>query len=462
MAKNKGNMTDNKYLFNQSIISGKCKEGIALNIPLYPDNIDSCSLEKKFLVIENPLQGIWMGGKMNENKRKNLIVPITEQMSIKKWPMCIYDHHYPQLADKLQFFDPKTIFHIVNLNDAMYSDRVDILKYMETISDTWNMAETIVKIMNQGQKSFFHKSIVKFMTACIWLFLREQGNKHYCLPHVLAFIMEDYKSIFRILMNNKDCAGFLEPFQAAYKSQDYEQIDGMLSGFRVKLSQLCTPQNFWITSKEDFSLYIRKKTFREQEILLIATTPETEENKGNTAVLGALLLNTFLSVNSWETENKVPIGVVVDDLENVYIQDFDRLLGTMRYNKISMALGFQTERHLKRYYDEKVMNILFPIIPTFLNTSIQHTGTQAWLRRLGVTDRNKDIPEDYVYCSKRRNDALVKVNTAETSKGVSPENAPHFTDEDEMNKVLKENYDRIVNEEKDFCKNRLCSNKWDK
>lgn len=452
-------MTDNKYLVNQSIISGKRKESIALNIPLYPDDIDSCSSEKNFLVIEDPLRGIWMGGNMNEEKRRFLITPIAEQMTDKGWNMCICDHYFPLLTEKLHSFRPGTIFHTVNFGDAMHSDRVNLLRYVKDKLDAIQMAETIVSILYKGQPAFFSQAIIQFMAACIWLFCHEG---QYSFPHVLAFLMEKYETIIHILMNHSECMAFMKHFKAAYNRKDFGQIEGMVSEFRVKLARWCTYQTFWIGSEEEFPLQIRKPLSRNAEILLIATGVDNKQDDTVTTEMGTLLLNTFLAVNSTIDNATLPLGVVVDDMKDVFIHDLDRLFGTMRYLKIALALGFQTERQLEREYGDRVRDVLFPIIPTFLSTSIQHTGTVGWLRKFDVLKKNKDIPEGYVYYLQGTKNDLVKVNTAETSKGIPLKTPPRFTDEEEMNGVLKKNYNRIVSEVKNFCKNRICSNKREK
>lgn len=367
MVKKNGNMTDDKYRVNQSIISRKRNKDEALNILLYPDDIDSCPTEK-FLVIKNPLRGIWMAGQMNEEKRRFLITPIAEQMADKGWNMCICDHHFPLLTEKLHSFRPDTIFHTVNFGDAMHSDRVNLLRYVKNKLDAIQMAETIVFILYKGQPAFFQQTIINFMAACIWLF-RYEGQ--YSFPHVLAFLMEEYETIIHILVNHSECIDFIKPFKTAYNRKDFGQIEGMLAELRAKLAQWCSCQTFWIGSEEDFPLQLRKPLSRNAEILLIATGLDNKQDDTVTTAMGALLLNTFLAVNSTIDSADLPLGVVVDDMKEVFIHDMDRLFGTMRYLKMALALGFQTERQLEREYGDRVRDALFPIIPTIMSTSIQ-------------------------------------------------------------------------------------------
>jgi type IV secretory pathway TraG/TraD family ATPase VirD4 len=57
--------------------------------------------------------------------------------------------------------------------------------------------------------------------------------------------------------------------------------------------------------------------------------------------LNALILNRLVTrVNTGQGKN-IPVSIIVDELPTLYFHKIDRLIGTARSNKVSVALGFQ-------------------------------------------------------------------------------------------------------------------------
>ena len=81
--------------------------------------------------------------------------------------------------------------------------------------------------------------------------------------------------------------------------------------------------------------------------LLIANDPEMESIIG---ALNALILNRLVTrVNTGQGKN-IPVSIIVDELPTLYFHKIDRLIGTARSNKVSVALGFQELPQLEAGY----------------------------------------------------------------------------------------------------------------
>lgn len=393
---------------------------------------------KGWVNVINPFRGTWVVGTPGSGKTFSIIEPFIRQHSKKGFAMVVYDYKFPTLAQKLYYHYrvnkkagnlPKGCdFNIINFVDVEKSSRVNPiqLKYISNLAAASETAETLLESLQKGKKEggggsdqFFQTSAVNFLAACIYFFCNyekrpydkdghelnfdrtidpETGmekptgvvrdatgaittpaywlGKYSDMPHILSFLNESYETIFEVLMTDTEVAPLLGPFRTAFENKAMEQLEGMIGTLRVFTSRLATKESYWIFSKDgdDFDLKVSDR--EHPSYLLIANDPEMESIIG---ALNALILNRLVTrVNTGQGKN-VPVSIIVDELPTLYFHKIDRLIGTARSNKVSVALGFQELPQLEADYGKTGMQKIITTVGNVVSGSARAKETLEWL-----------------------------------------------------------------------------------
>jgi hypothetical protein len=201
-------------------------------------------------------------------------------------------------------------------------------------------------------------------------------GKYSDMPHILSFLNEGYQTIFEVLETDNEVAPLLGPFQTALKNKAMEQLEGMIGTLRVYTSRLATKESYWIFHKngDDFDLKVSDP--KNPSYLLIANDPEMESIIG---ALNALILNRLVTrVNTGQGRN-IPVSIIVDELPTLYFHKIDRLIGTARSNKVSVALGFQELPQLEADYGKVGMQKIITTVGNVISGSARAKETLEWL-----------------------------------------------------------------------------------
>ena len=393
---------------------------------------------KGWVNIVNPFRGTWVVGTPGSGKTFSIIEPFIRQHCAKGFSMVVYDYKFPTLAQKLYYHysinkkagkTPKDCqFNMINFVKVEYSRRVNPiqLKYIGNLAAASETAETLLESLQKGKKEggggsdqFFQTSAVNFLAACIYFFCNyekrpydKDGNemnydktidpetgmikptgvvrdaagnitkpaywlgKYSDMPHILSFLNESYDTIFEVLMTDTEVAPLLGPFRTAYENNAMEQLEGMIGTLRVFTSRLATKESYWIFSKEGDDFDLKVSDPEHPSYLLIANDPEMESIIG---ALNALILNRLVTrVNTGQGKN-VPVSIIVDELPTLYFHKIDRLIGTARSNKVSVALGFQELPQLESDYGKVGMQKVITTVGNVLSGSARAKETLEWL-----------------------------------------------------------------------------------
>ncbi len=393
---------------------------------------------KGWVNITNPFRGTWVVGTPGSGKTFSIIEPFIRQHSAKGFAMVVYDYKFPTLATKLYYHYKKNkkegrlpkncSFNIINFVDVEYSRRVNPiqLKYINNLAAASETAETLLESLQKGHKEggggseqFFQTSAVNFLAACIYFFCNwekqpydKDGNQLYAetridsltkkpkqtgrvfdnngnlvepaywlgkysdMPHILSFLNEGYQTIFDVLQTDNEVAPLLGPFQSAFKQKAFEQLEGMIGTLRVYTSRLATKESYWIFHKDGDDFDLKVSDPDHPSYLLIANDPEMESIIG---ALNALILNRLVTrVNTGQGKN-VPVSIIVDELPTLYFHKIDRLIGTARSNKVSVALGFQELPQLESDYGKVGMEKIITTVGNVVSGSARSKETLEWL-----------------------------------------------------------------------------------
>lgn len=393
---------------------------------------------KGWVNVVNPFRGTWVVGTPGSGKTFSIIEPFIRQHSAKGFAMVVYDYKFPTLATKLYYHYlknkkqgnlPKNCkFNIINFVDVEYSRRVNPIqqKYINNLAAASETAETLLESLQKGKKEggggsdqFFQTSAVNFLAACIYFFINygkepydKDGNllhaervqdpvtkrwkltgrvfdrdgvevepaywlgKYSDMPHILSFLNESYQTIFEVLETDNEVAPLLGPFQTALKNKAMEQLEGMIGTLRVYTSRLATKESYWIFHRDGDDFDLKVSDPKNPSYLLIANDPEMESIIG---ALNALILNRLVTrVNTGQGKN-LPVSIIVDELPTLYFHKIDRLIGTARSNKVSVALGFQELPQLEADYGKVGMQKIITTVGNVVSGSARSKETLEWL-----------------------------------------------------------------------------------
>lgn len=393
---------------------------------------------KGWVNISNPFRGTWVVGTPGSGKTFSIIEPFIRQHSAKGFALVVYDYKFPTLATKLYYHYKKNQklgklpkgckFNIINFVDVEYSRRVNPIqpKYINNLAAASETAETLLESLQKGKKEggggsdqFFQTSAVNFLAACIYFFCNwgkepydKDGNmltaekvqdkqtkrmiptgrvfnsageevdpaywlgKYSDMPHILSFLNESYQTIFEVLETDNEVAPLLGPFQTALKNKAMEQLEGMIGTLRVYTSRLATKESYWIFHKDGDDFDLKVSDPKSPSYLLIANDPEMESIIG---ALNALILNRLVTrVNTGQGKN-IPVSIIVDELPTLYFHKIDRLIGTARNNKVSVALGFQELPQLEADYGKVGMQKIITTVGNVISGSARSKETLEWL-----------------------------------------------------------------------------------
>ena len=435
-----GLMKDRFNFENESFV--QCQEKIenkySVNIPMR--YYYKGKFRKGWVNIINPFRGTWVVGTPGSGKTFSIIEPFIRQHSEKGFAMVVYDYKFPTLAQKLYYHYKKNQkqgklpkgckFNIINFVDVEYSRRVNPIqhKYIGNLAAASETAETLLESLQKGKKEggggsdqFFQTSAVNFLAACIYFFVNykrvpytkdgkrlraemtedpkthlpkptgrifdENNNevhpdncywlgKYSDMPHILSFLNLDYTTIFEILETDPEVTPLLGPFQTAMKNKAMEQLEGMIGTLRVYTSRLATKESYWIFHKDGDDFDLKVSDPNNPSYLLIANDPEMESIIG---ALNALILNRLVTrVNTGQGKN-IPVSIIVDELPTLYFHKIDRLIGTARSNKVSVALGFQELPQLESDYGKVGMQKVITTVGNVVSGSARAKETLEWL-----------------------------------------------------------------------------------
>ena len=414
----------------------KIENDYSVNIPMR--YYHKGKFRKGWVNVINPFRGTWVVGTPGSGKTFSIIEPFIRQHSAKGFALVVYDYKFPTLAQKLYYHyrinkkEGKTPdgcqFNIINFVNVEYSRRVNPiqLKYIGNLAAASETAETLLESLQKGKKEggggsdqFFQTSAVNFLAACIYFFCNYEkrpydehghemnfdktidpetgmikptgivrdamGNvtepaywlgKYSDMPHILSFLNESYETIFEVLMTDTEVAPLLGPFRTAFENKAMEQLEGMIGTLRVFTSRLATKESYWIFSKDGDDFDLKVSDPKHPSYLLIANDPEMESIIG---ALNALILNRLVTrVNTGQGKN-IPVSIIVDELPTLYFHKIDRLIGTARSNKVSVALGFQELPQLEADYGKTGMQKIITTVGNVVSGSARAKETLEWL-----------------------------------------------------------------------------------
>jgi type IV secretory pathway TraG/TraD family ATPase VirD4 len=228
----------------------------------------------------------------------------------------------------------------------------------------------------QKQGDFFVGSAITLFTAIIWFLRCYQEGKYCTFPHAVELVNQPYEKWFPILMSYPDLDAFMTNFVNSFENGAMEQLQGQVASVQIAVSMLVSPRVYWTMSGNDFSFDINNPD--EPKILCVGNNPERESVYA--AALG--LVNARI-VQLTNKQDKMPCGIIVDELPTMYFRKIDNLINTARSNKVAICLGFQDNSQLKRDYGDKEYEVIVSTIGNLFAGQVLGNTAKSLQERYG-------------------------------------------------------------------------------
>ncbi len=344
---------------------------------------------KGWFNIINPFRASLLIGTPGSGKTFSIIIPYIKQHLAKGFSMMVYDFKYPDLAKVAynHYLQNRLIlkshkFHVINLNNIVYSRRVNPLKsdYIRTLADASEAAEALVEALRKtdrttGADQFFSQSAINFLASIIYFFSRYEGGEYSTLAHTLSFLNHDYKQIFKVLFSEDELESLLSPFKSAFDKKAFDQLEGQIGTLKINLSRLATKETFWVFSGDDFNLKISDPN--EPSVLVIANDPDTQSI--NSACYSVVLNRLIRLINK---KGNLPSSLIVDEVPTLYIHKIENLIATARSNRVSILLGLQELPQFRQQYGKAAADTICAVAANVISGSARNKETLDWLEKL--------------------------------------------------------------------------------
>ena len=410
------NMKDRFNIENESFEQSKDKVETEFSVNIPMKFFYNRKWHNGWLNICNCFRGTFVIGTPGSGKSFSVINSFIRQHSAKGFAEVVYDFKFPELA-KIAYYNyqknkqlgkiPSNFkFNVINFSDIEYSRRINPLKreYIEILADATETTEALYESLQKGDKGsggnsdFFKTSAVNLLAASIYFWSRYENGKYSDLPHVLAFLNQEYDVLFKVLFSEPELKSLVSPFEAAYKSGAVDQLEGQMASLKVQLSRLATKESFWVFSGNDFNLKVSDK--KDPSYLIIANNPKTQSMN---SALNALIINRLTRLVN--TKGNYPTSIIVDECPTLYFYQLATLLSTARSNKVSICLGLQELPQLEEQYGKATAKTITSIIGNTLSGQAKAPETLDWLQKL--FGKVKQVKEGVTI---RRNETTINMN----------------------------------------------------
>lgn len=258
----------------------------------------------------------------------------------------------------LKHSDSKVKFAFLNFNDLTRTIRVNPVapKYLRTEMDVINVGNTLMKNLEKEwvEKTDFWASNAINVVVGALLKLRKSTPQYCTIPHLISFILSDFRAVLSYLATDKELEPFIMPVMSAYKQNAGPQTAGVISSSQLPLTKLYVPEIYYIFNPppdQEFHLDITNKA--SPSWLCIGNNPKQKQ-----ALSPVIALTLSICMEQMNQFDRVKSFFAVDELPTIYIPNLDVLPATARKKGVVTYLLVQTFKQLEGMYGKNSAEII--------------------------------------------------------------------------------------------------------
>ena len=342
------------------------------------------------IYLNNPFRGILITGGAGSGKSKSIIEPIISQLPINNYTGLLYDFKSPELSKlvlevyKQTNTNIKTYF--VDFNNPHNSNRLNPIdaKYLLKSAFALEYATTLINnLLPQTikERDFFSDNARMVLSGVIW-YLRNR-YPHYCsLPHVISLLLHnDIDKLINEISQDYEAGGMVASLKQAIDRGAERQAAGVASTLQNALSQLNTPDIFYILSGNDLDLHLNNPN--NPKFLCLGNDSTLSQTYA--PVISLIISVAVRQMNRPDQEKSI---ILLDEAPTIYIPNIELIPATARSNKVATVFGVQDYSQLvDKYGQDKAQVILSNLGNQFYGRTVNEKSADMITKLFGKHDR---------------------------------------------------------------------------
>jgi len=307
-------------------------------------------------IITNIFRGILIHGGAGSGKSKTFIYPILNQMVQKRFCGIVYDFKAPELIEfvKSNYTEESPIKLIeVSFKNPGSSDPINLLEGVQNISEVKELSGTLWKNLNNEsikKRDYWNTSAENLLTATMYALIKHH-SEYATVPHALAIILTfTPEELIEFIAINRQASGLIKSISSANELGASKQVSGTLGTLQNFISNLATPEIFWLLSG---SIMPTPNDRKNPSILLLGN--ESTMYETYSPVIAMIITATIRKMNR---PNMLKSMIVLDELPTLFIPSLETLPATSRSNKIATIVGVQDMSQLIDKYGKEKSDII--------------------------------------------------------------------------------------------------------
>lgn len=321
------------------------------------------------LTIHSPQQNTWIDGGPGSGKSQSIIKPIIKQAAERGYAGVIYDFEGDPREPEapilgrvgytalLKSENKNNVnFSFINFTDMAKTVRVNPFseKYIKDRMDFSDMIQNLMSNLsvNKGKADFWEKYGTAYIFGIGWnLFKNHRSEGLATLPHMISIALNDIDTVLRWASEDQETSLIMAPLISAWKHKAQSQLAGAETSAQLPISVLLDPKIFWVLSEDEFDLDITNK----ENPYLLCIGNSKKQKQALSPVISVLFTIIMKQMNS---AGKLPSIFCIDEFPTVKINGIDTFIATARKHKVATILALQDFTQAERDYEKSSANIL--------------------------------------------------------------------------------------------------------
>lgn len=331
---------------------------------------------KGIIQIANPARGIFICGGAGSGKTASIIRPIIQQAGKLDYTGIIYDFKFPSLAKEIAGSYQNSLIkqYYINFSDLNHSHRVnpiapEIIKNASYARDAAKALLYNLDFKAASNRDYWVQSSESLITGVIW-YLRANYPQYCSLPHAIAMVLKyQPKALLEKISQDPQAQVLVASITSSIENE--KQLSGIFSTVQNYLSQLATPELFWVLSANNVNLDLNNSNSK--GVLTIGNDPSLS---GVYAPVISLIISSALKMMN--QQNKEKSIVLLDEAPTLFIPNFHQIPATARENKIATIYAVQDIAQMQGMMNRDQSEMI-----------ISNLGTQFYGRTTNVTTADR-------------------------------------------------------------------------
>jgi len=343
-----------------------------------------------FILVDNPFRGILVSGGAGSGKSLSIFEPIIRQIAEKGYTGILYDFKSPELTHKLlesyRIKSPNIETYFVDFKEPNISNRLNPIaaKYLLKSAFALEYATTLINnLLPQTikERDFFSDNARMVLAGVIW-YLRNKHPNFCSLPHVISLLLHnDIDKLINQISEDYEAGGMVASLKQAIDRGAEKQAAAVASTLQNAVSQLNTPEIFYILSGNDFDLHLNDS--ENPKFLCIGNDSTLSQTY---APVISLIIS--VAVRQMNVPNKEKSIILLDEAPTIYIPNIEQIPATGRSNKIATVFGIQDYSQLvDKYGQEKAQVILSNLGNQFYGRTVNEKSAEMIVKLFGKYDK---------------------------------------------------------------------------